>query len=235
MSQTMTQIPVFGNRREELPSGKIIMLSFYASEIVKESHIYGTIDIGIEYSFKDGAKHSELYFCKSRMVSRKTYEKARLNYIDMPPADDAFEDINARLLKMATAENRKRNSLFKQHQQNPKAAQEDDRFCLELMQKGVTKDAVEWIKDKEHTLGERNWVNSKRLISRLIDLGCQHVYACEIDVYEENENSGNLIVELPEEKESRMKILKKIARMAGKLGFDGPLENGQKYEYIKLD
>jgi hypothetical protein len=214
MSQITTPVPIFGDKREELPSGKVITRTFYDSELAQESHIYGVIDIGIQYGFKYGAKHSEIYFFKSRMVSRKVYEKARLNYVDMPPADETCEDINARLLEIATAENRKHHRLFKQHQRNPEAAQENDRFCLELMPKGVAKEAVEWIKDKEHTLGERNWVNSKRLVSRLTDMGCQHIYACEIDVYEENENSGHLVVELPEDEESRIKILEKIARMA---------------------
>jgi hypothetical protein len=235
MNEITTQIPAFGNTREELPSGKVIMQVFYYGELVQESHIYGAINIGIQYSFKDGIKNGEIYFCKSRMVSRKTYEKVRLDYVDMPPANDTVEDVNAKLLKIATAEQRKHNQLFKQHQRNPQPAEENNRFCLELIQKGIAKDAVEWIKDKKHTLGEKNWVNSKRLVSRLTELGCLHIYACAIDVYEENENTGHLVVELPEDEESRVKILKKITRIAKALGLDGPLENGQKYEYIKLD
>jgi hypothetical protein len=84
--------------RESLPSGKVIMRRFDKTGVlIEESHAHGTVDICITFAFRNGAKIDESYFAKRKMVSRKTYEKARLNYPDMPPADSSTEDFGASL------------------------------------------------------------------------------------------------------------------------------------------
>jgi hypothetical protein len=87
-------------KSEQLPSGKVIIRHFGEDgSLVEESHTYGVLDIGIRYDFKAGAKVDETYFAKRRLVSRRTYEKARLAYPDMPPSDEATEDFGSLLLR----------------------------------------------------------------------------------------------------------------------------------------
>jgi hypothetical protein len=223
-------------KQEELPSGKVIVRTLGEDgSLIEESHGYGALDIGINYSFDAGVRISETYYAKRRMVSRRTYEKARAAYADMPAADATLKDWGADVLKAAAKERRQHRMEAKRHTPDADEARRLDGFCSAIMDKGKREDAVQWIQTRGHTLGERNWSSSKRLVTHLAELDCMNIYACQIDVYEEGENTGHLVVELPEETLARSKILKAIDRLASETGYSGPADDGQRYAYIKLD
>ncbi len=225
--------------QEELPSGKTITRQFGKDgSLLEEMHSHGALVIAIQYAFLAGAKVDELYFVKQRMVSRRTYEKARIAYSDMPAADDTREDTGAELLRAVAKERRLRQRAKQQHQVDAEAARKLDEFCSALMTKGKCEDAATWIQNKNHTLGERDWRSSKRLVERFSKLGCVHIYACEIDRYDEDdkvmENTGQLVMELPSESKVRSKVLKAIDGLASQAGYDGP-RDCQRYAFVKLD
>ncbi len=224
-------------KHEELPSGKTVMKDFDGEGVlVEEMHAYGLLDIGIKYDFRGGVKVEETYFAKRRMVSRRTYEKARMAYPDMPPADSKLPDWGADLIRGMARERKERAAAAECHVPDADEAAGQDGFCVELMEKGRTEDAESWVQTKMHTLGEREWSESKRLVKRLSNLGCVRIHACEIDTYEDGmENTGHLVVELPTDIAARKKILKAIDRLAEEQGYSGDLDNGQKFAYIKLD
>jgi len=224
-------------KHEQLPSGKTIIRHFGDDgSLVEETHGHGVLDIAIKYDFRSGVKNSESYFFRSRLVSRRTYERARGKYKDMPAADGAIEDWGATLLRGIAREARQRSAEEKQHRPDSNQAREMDAFCSSLMNEGRTENAVEWIKKKTHTLGERDWSGSKRLVARLLGVGCVHIYACKIDVYEpSDENTGHLVVKLPKTGAARSRILKMIDRLAREVGYSGPFDDGQRYAYVKLD
>ena len=199
-------------KHEQLPSGKTINRHFGDDgSLIEETHSYGLLDIAITLHFKAGTKIDETYFAKKGMVSRRTYEKVRIDYADMPEADGALQDSGAKLLKMVSKERKQRSEAAKRRQPNPGEAQKLDAFCLRVMKKGRTEDAFPWIENKNHTLGERNWNKSKRVVERLLRTGSIHIYACKIDVYGDGiENTGHLVIELPTENATRGKILKEI-------------------------
>ena len=88
------------SNHEKLPSGKVVIRYFDKDgNLVDEQQSYGILDIGIKYDFAEGVKVAETYFAKRRLVSRRTYEKARSAYPDMPPSDPAVEDWGADLLR----------------------------------------------------------------------------------------------------------------------------------------
>ena len=93
-------------KHEQLPSGKLIFRHFGDGFLVEEHHTYGVLEIGIKYDFDAGVKVAESYFAKRRTVSRRTYEKARVSYPDMPPADATVEDFGASLLRGASKQQR---------------------------------------------------------------------------------------------------------------------------------
>ncbi len=222
---------------EQLPSGKTIIRHFGEDgSLVDETHGYGVLDIAIRCDFRAGAKVGETYFAKGRMVTRRTYDKARTAYTDMPVADGTLQDSGAELLRAVARERRERSVAAKKHRPGPAAAQNSDAFCSRVMENGRRENLVPWIQTKNHTLGERNWSSSKRLVERLSALGCVNIYACEIDVYEDGfENTGHLVVELPTETAARTKILKAIGRLASETGYSGAFDEGQRYAYVKLD
>jgi hypothetical protein len=224
-------------KHEQLPSGKVIMRHFDGEgALVEETHAYGILAVAIKYEFRAGAKVDETYFAKRRMVSRRTYEKARTAYPDMPAADSTIQDGGAELLRAVAKERKERSAAAKHHFPDPAEAAKLDAFCAMLMQKGKRENAVGWIQTKGHTLGERSWSSSKRLVARLSALGCVSIHACEIDVYEDGlENTGHLVLELPREGDVRSKILKAADRLASEVGYSGDFDDGQRYVYVKLD
>lgn len=224
-------------KQEQLPSGKRIDRHYGPDgSLMEETHSYGAVDIAITHRFKAGKKYDEDYFVKRRMVSRRTYEKTRLAYADMPAADVAIEDSCAALLRGVAKERRQRTNEAKKHQPNPEEARRHDEFCSKLLNDGKRCNAVQWIALKNHTVGERDWGSSKKLVERLSGLGCVHIHACKVDVYEDGfENTGHLVIELPADSSTRGKILKAINRLASETGYNGPLDDGQRYAYVKLD
>ncbi len=222
---------------EQLPSGKTITRQFGKDgSLLEEMHHHGALVIAIQYCFVSDGKVDEIYFVKQRMVSRRTYEKARIAYSDMPAADDTREDTGAELLRAVAKEGRLRQRAKQQHQVDAEAARKLDEFCSALMTEGKCEDAASWIQNKNHTLGERDWCSSKRLVERLSKLGCVHIYACEIDCYDGVlENTGQLVMELPSESKVRSKVLKAINGLASQTGYDGPFDDGQQYAFVKLD
>jgi hypothetical protein len=223
--------------REILPSGKVIMRRFdKAGILVEESHSHADLDIGISFTFRNGVKTDESYFAKGKMVSRKTYEKARLNYSDMPPGDSSIEDLGALLIRGAAEERKQWQNEAKGRRPNREEARRIDDFCEALIKKGNSQDAVEWVRKGDRTLGEKNFVATKRLIEKLRALGCSRIIACEIDSYEDGlENTGHLVVELPTDPSARARILDTIDRIASKTGYRGDFDDGQRYCYVKLD
>ena len=145
-------------KHEQLPSGKIIIRQFADDgSVIVETHRYGALEIAIKYDFREGVKIDETYFSKRRIVGRRTYEKARAAYADMPVAEDALRDYGAELLRALARERRQRNIEAKKRQPDPDEARKLDEFCSALMEKGRSEDAVRWVQTRKHTLGERNW------------------------------------------------------------------------------
>ena len=77
---------------------------------------------------------------------------------------------------------------------------------------------------------------SLQLVNRFYEAGAIEVVAVEIDKYEgEGENTGKLVVVLPEGAEQRSKVLDLCSDIAQQQGFD-PLEDfGQRRVFIMLD
>jgi hypothetical protein len=111
-------------KRDQLPSGKLIVRNFRDGSLVEEHHSYGVLEIGIKYDFEAGEKAAESYFVKRRTVSRRTYVKARLAYPDMPPADSSVEDFGASLLRGA----RKQQRQYKAEAEKRLADSAESRF-----------------------------------------------------------------------------------------------------------
>lgn len=127
-----------GNQRyteEQLPSGKKIQREFdQAGGLERELHGYGFLDIMIQYDFSNGIKTDETYFVKRRMVSRRSYEKARLAYADMPPADETIEDWGKLLL----------SGLRKQQKQNKLEAEQ--RLAASAESRYPRPDSTNWLR-----------------------------------------------------------------------------------------
>jgi hypothetical protein len=116
-----TQLPEL----EQLPSGKIIRRLFNKDgSLQEEMHCYGAIDIGISLKFQNGLKLEETYLVKTRLVGRRSYEKVRANYLDMPAPDNSTEDWGKDLLRDLRSEQKQR----KDQTEKRLAESEESRF-----------------------------------------------------------------------------------------------------------
>jgi hypothetical protein len=221
---------------EELPTGKSILREFDdAGQLTSETHGYGMLDIALKVDFDEGTKTEETYFVKRRLVSRSRYEKERLDYPDMPAADNSLQDWAVDLLKAAERERREQCKAAKNHTPDPAAARQIDAFCAEMMGRGEREAAVAWIESPQHTLGELDHAASRRLVAKFARLGCKEIHACEIDHYEDLANTGHLVVELPDQPNQRKAVFREISRLAELQGYSGDFDDGQRYAYVKLD
>ena len=99
-------------RFEKLASGKTILREFASDgSLVREMHSYGRrLDVAIDIQFEQGKKVEERYFSKGRMVSRRTYEKVRLSFPDMPSADFDLDDVSGALVTEVRRDGRRRKA-----------------------------------------------------------------------------------------------------------------------------
>lgn len=222
---------------EELPTGKKIMRNFDGDgRVTSEIHMYGMLDIAIEFEFNEGVKTGEMYFVNKKLISRNRYEKARVQYADMPCPDTEIEDFGGELLKDMRAQRQQRARAAKEHIPDPGAAARIDEFCQSMLATGKRADAESWIESKEHTLGEYPHAKSRNLVRKLLRIGARRVHVCDIDCYDDNqENSGHLVVELPDDSEKRRLVLREIDRLVTAQGYDGDFDDGQRYAYVMLD
>lgn len=217
--------------------GKRVDLHFGADgQLRRETHLHGMIDISIERTFEDGVKKHETYVVKRRLVSRATYEKARLRYPDMPAADPALPDSARALLRRARRERQHGGAIEQSREKNAVGAAKIDGFCVEMMERGRRANALQWVEACDHTLGEMNHRDSRDLVQRLSQLGCRDIVVCQIDSNGGvGENSSHLVVELPSDVALRTPLFKLLARLASDVGYSGEPDDGQRYAYIKLD
>jgi len=224
------------SHHEVLPSGKTIAKWFDRNGgIVREMHTYGTLEISLQITYTH-PKSWETYFVKRKLATRKKYEQARLAYPDMPAANVEIIDTNAELLSAAREQKRSEAHSANRHTPDPARGKTLDEWCEKLIAETNGVDAYGWFENPKATLGEMNRANGKRLLTALKNLGCDKVFACDIDrTNSPHENTGNLVIELPTDANNRASVFKKIARIAQEQGYSATLDDGQSYIYAKLD
>jgi hypothetical protein len=76
---------------------------------------------------------------------------------------------------------------------------------------------------------------SVAFIERIYSLGAKTVLAVEIIQWEQGENTGKLLVELPRDRFLRSELFAFEKQHAESMGLDGAEDVGQLYLYLKLD
>jgi hypothetical protein len=101
-------------------------------------------------------------------------------------------------------------------------------------------EALSWLKGGSATsfrnIGELGTTEeSVGFIQSLYSMGARTVLAVEIIEWELGENTGNLLVELPQDRFLRKQLFAFEKEHAASMGFDGTADEGQLYLYLKLD
>ena len=101
-------------------------------------------------------------------------------------------------------------------------------------------EALTWLKGGSkksfRNIGELDTTEeSIAFIERIYSLSAKTVLAVEIIEWEQGENSGKLLVEMPRDRFKRSELFAFEKQHAESMGFDGTDDIGQLYLYLKLD
>ena len=116
----------------------------------------------------------------------------------------------------------------------------NDEMEKSIIASGNAREAMSWLTEvnvPERSLGEcSSSETSVELIQELYNLGAIKVWVFDIDGGStEEQNSGRLIVELPNEPQKRTLLLAKCAKIGSESGFDAEPDTGQQYTLLMLD
>jgi hypothetical protein len=85
------------------------------------------------------------------------------------------------------------------------------------------------------TLGEMDVNESYDFAQKIYECGAVEVLAIEIDNYSDGENTGKLLIVLPNDIEKRKTLFAWNAHNAESLGFESEKDFGQEYLFVMLD
>jgi hypothetical protein len=76
---------------------------------------------------------------------------------------------------------------------------------------------------------------SAAFVKRIYSMGAKSVLAVEIVKWEQGENTGKLLIELPNDRFARSELFAFEKQHAESMGFDGSPDKGQQYLFLNLD
>jgi MORN repeat variant len=177
---------------------------------------------------EDGELIVELYRIRGKEVSRKRYMAA----CQKNPALPQYEELKVPRVR------------WPKPKKSAKGASPgmvvDDAIPLGLLKESNAREALSWLEEScepSRSLGEAtSQEDSIRLVKKLYELGAVRVHAVKIDGRpEEDQNSGKIVVELPQDSKQRKRLLKVAGKLGEKLGFEAEPDMGQRYTLIMLD
>jgi len=108
-----------------------------------------------------------------------------------------------------------------------------DEWCRRLISEPESREVLAWLKSGDNTLGEISSAKrSLALAQDIYDHGAVKVFALDIDEYPSYQNTGILVIELPQNPAARAKV---SAWAAKHTRSQDDLEEGQKYLFVMLD
>lgn len=185
---------------------------------------------GRQLAFCGGELMAITYWLDDKKVSRKRYVEACKTNKSLPHYEDDRKLGQTWLQYM--------EKLGGNKPTNPQAAMNE--LPLKLLQGPRAREAKSWLKERRQpsrTLGEATGQDeSIRLVDKLYSLGAVAVHAVEINGGpSEDQNTGRLVIELPQDQNMRGKVLSFCGNLASEMGFDPDQDMEQRYVLLMLD
>ena len=170
-----------------------------------------------------GGLTAELFYVSGRKVSRKRYEQARKDDPSLP------EPPAKKLAPIARPTAREGGQGLR--------AAKDEKDLHELLGAGPHAEALEWLRENNRTLGEGlAGEEAIALIEKLYQAGATEVIAAEIDKDTDgDENTGKLIVKLPDDGGRRKKTIRMCNSLNADVGLEAERDIGQRFTIVVLD
>jgi hypothetical protein len=116
--------------------------------------------------------------------------------------------------------------------------EQQDNFCLHLINNTNSAEILPWLQNLNgiRTIGELGTrEESIELITEVFEAGAIQVFAVEIDREDDEENTGKLCIELPDDPSFRKRVLDWTGHIAEEQGYEQEADVGQKYIFVMLD
>ena len=115
-----------------------------------------------------------------------------------------------------------------------------EQFILELLYDSTAQkaEALNWLQNSGggNTLGELDSTEeSVALVAAIYAAGAEEVIAIEIDDYDGAQNTGKLLIKLPQDEAARRSVFAWHDWQAESMGFDAEPDMGQSYLFSMLD
>ena len=109
-------------------------------------------------------------------------------------------------------------------------------LCRRLIDTTESAEAPLWLHSEKASLGVMSHSDSLFFIEKAYRIGAKAVIAVEITAYPAGSlNTGRICVEMPDDPESRARVLSWAASVAEEQGFDGENDDGQQFVFLMLD
>lgn len=182
---------------------------------------------------KNGIVISEGYQFQGQMVSRK-------KYLEECKKDTTLPRYAKECDKPKKTKRNDQSIDTVEASVNSKFRIDEDGFVSELLASKDIHEALSWLTESnvpERSLGEAQGREASiTLVKSLYQLGAKNVWVFDIDGdLDEEQNSGQLIVELSQDRNERHKLLVKCAEIGAAQGFDAEPDTGQRYTLLMLD
>ncbi|MHC4333566.1 MAG: hypothetical protein ACYSUP_02735 [Planctomycetota bacterium] len=116
-----------------------------------------------------------------------------------------------------------------------------DEFVQRFLGDPNSREVLNWLRasseDDFRSLGELETTDeSITLVQEIYEAGAVYVLAVEIDEYPEGQNTGKLVIKLPEDDaDARKRVFAWAGNVAQQQGFDPEQDSGQSYLFVMLD
>lgn len=212
----------------EMQQGTGLEIHYHTNGRIRSlcSYIDGRISGPAKSYLESGEILAEGYWLDGKPVTWDKYEAAAKDDSRLPNPVDYRPEIPAKIAKLKELEAR------------IGPAGMADLLPKQLIEHSRTRDALEWLDESDtRSLGEgMQRGRSIRLVKKLLELGANRVLATSIDAYDNDEqNTGEIIIELPAERTERKRLFDHVGRLARKQGFSKEADVGQQYLLLTLD
>jgi hypothetical protein len=120
---------------------------------------------------------------------------------------------------------------------SPLVCRDPDARAKKILETQGALEVLSWLDgggDTERTLGEdTDAVASRKIADSFYKAGASKVWV--FDINEQDQNSGRLMVELPDDSRKRKATLRVCNKWGAKQGFDPDKDEGQRYVLVMLD
>jgi hypothetical protein len=115
-----------------------------------------------------------------------------------------------------------------------------DAFVQDLLNAPGTKEALAWLngggEQDFRSIGELETnEESISLVELIYTVGATKVLAVEIDEFAEGQNTGKLVIQLPDNDVQRQRLFAWAGAVAEQQGLEPEADSGQRYLFLMLD